>query len=618
MTRSSVLRVCRAGDRAGAEALFHRAKGATRVAAPQAAAGARGPLANRRAPILALATVAALPSLACGPSTSALSGGADGPVPIAAPDTTLEDPGVEPRPAGERAGVDVHHYDLRIDLTDPASGTFRGDATLTLDRLAPGAWVPLDFAGLEIEQVTVNGDDARFVRDGSLLRIDTSGASPEGLEIRVRYGGAPLDGLFFGEDADLQPAIFADNWPNRARWWFPSSDHPADKATVRFTVRVPAGFAVVANGYELDRRDAGGVTTWVWETDEDAPIPPYTMVIGVARFERRGLGRSACGSAPVGVASGCADVSVWALSGDGDYGAERFSRAPDMLDFYTELVGPYPYEKLAHVESSTRFGGMENSSAIFYGRGGWEGRRMGEGVIAHETAHQWFGDAITPASWYHLWVSEGFASYFGPLYFESRDGVDAFRERMEGIARTAKTSDVIGQAIVDSTTNDLFELLNANNYQKGAWVLHMLRGLLGDDVFFEAVRDYYARHLHAAASTADVQGAFERASGRDLSEFFDQWVRSPGYPDFAITWRIDGDELVMDVRQRQPAAWPAFTAMVEIEVRRRGGTTFRLPVEIEGRSQTLRFGGMGDVVDLAFDPDGWILKDVEVTRAGER
>jgi aminopeptidase N len=531
-----------------------------------------------------------------------------------APPEALEEPGVEPRPAATRSGIDVRHYDIKLDVTDPASGTFQGDVTLTLRRLNVDDWISLDFAGLTIERVDVDGTEGRFVRTGSLLRVDVSDAPAEDVAVRIRYAGAPTNGLFFGEDANLEPAVFADNWPNRARWWFPSNDHPADKATVRFTVTVPPGFSVVANGYELDRRDGTGETTWVWETDADAPIPPYAMVVGIARFERRGLAPAACGLAPVGVSSGCADMSVWALAGDGDYGADRFSRGPDMVDFYSEVVGPYPYEKLAHVESSTRFGGMENSSAIFYGRGGWEARRMGEGVIAHETAHQWFGDAVTPASWYHLWVSEGFASYFGPLYFESRDGVEAFRERMEAAGRTAKNSDVIGQAIIDSTSNNLYDLLNANSYQKGAWVLHMLRGLLGDEVFFQAIREYYARHLHGAASTDDVQAALERASGRTLDEFFEQWVRSPGYPDLGITWSISSDELVLDIRQRQAPSWPAFTMMAEIEVRRRGGTTFRLPVEIEGRSQTLRFGGMSDVVEVVFDPDAWILKDVEVTR----
>lgn len=601
------------------------AHGAARTPGPQAARLRRSFKAG------ALALLLGLSVQGCGLTTISMGAGVPAGRPSAAASVetpaavpiSLPDPGVELRTAEDRTGIDVTHYDIQLDVTDPATGAFRGDVTLSLDLEAGRTSIDLDFAGLDIESVEVDGVTTSFLRDGAVLRIGPLAppAMPQpmgaarSLDVRIRYGGAPIDGLFFGEDADLEPAVFADNWPNRARWWFPANDHPSDKASVRFTVRVPAGYGVIANGYRLDVREAGETSTHVWETDRSAPIPAYTMVVGIARFESRELAAAACGNAPVGAARGCADVSVWALPGDGDYGAEIFARAPDMVDFYSELIGPYPYEKLAHVESSTRFGGMENSSAIFYGRGAWEGRRLGEGVIAHETAHQWFGDAVTPASWFHLWVSEGFASYFGPLYFEARDGAEVFRERMEAIAETAKSSNVIGQAIVDSTSNNLFDLLNANSYQKGARVLHMLRGLLGDEVFFAGIRDYYARHLHDVADTEDVRAAFERVSGRDLEDFFTQWVYSPGYPDLAIAWSIEGDELVLDIRQRQAPSWPTFTMMAEIEVKRRGGTTFRLPIELAGRAQTLRFRGMEDVVDVAFDPDGWILKDVEVHRS---
>ncbi|MCG8466841.1 MAG: M1 family metallopeptidase, partial [Gemmatimonadetes bacterium] len=411
---------------------------------------------------------------------------------------------------------------------------------------------------------------------------------------------------------------FADNWPNRARWWFPSNDHPADKATVRFDVTAPVGWAVVANGRlseVVPLRTRANRTRWVWETDPDAPIPPYAMVIGLARFERSSIGAAACGMAPaVAPEGGYAAVEVWALAGDGAYGTERFSRAADMLDFYTELIGPYPYEKLAHVESSTRFGGMENSSAIFYARAGWEGRRMGEGVIAHETAHQWFGDSVTPASWYHLWVSEGFASYFGPLYFEARDGVERFRELMASSRETATTSDVVGQAILDSTSNQLFDLLNRNNYQKGAWVLHMLRARLGDDVFFRAIRDYYERHEHGVADTDDVRAAFERASGDDLAAYFDQWVARPGHPRLAITWRPVSDDLVLTIAQTQPSDWPTFALDFEIEIRGGARDGERESISISDRESAVTIVGAGSATGIAFDPDVEVLATAEVRR----
>jgi len=549
------------------------------------------------------------------------------PTPIPAQRVTLEaptalpEPGVELRSAAERGGFDAHHYDLVIDLSRPESGEFEATATVRGDVAAGADRIALDFAGLDIRSVDVDGEPVAFERDRAVLRIGPFEPAARTRAFRIVYGGAPEDGLFFGEDANGDPAVFADNWPNRARWWFPSNDHPADKATVRFEVTVPTGFEVIANGALEESRPTGsGHTTWVWRSDPAVPIPSYTMVIGVARFERRPLGSAACDRSPAAPPSptspdgACADVSIWALAGDGDYGAQRFSRAPDMLDYYTELVGPYPYEKLAHVESSTRFGGMENSSAIFYGRGGWEARSMGEGVIAHETAHQWFGDAVSPASWYHLWVSEGFASYFGPLYFEARDGADAFRTLMRGSRETALTSGVVGQAIVDSTSNQLFDLLNANNYQKGSWVLHMLRRKLGDEDFFRGVRAYYRDHRHAEAETEDVRAALERASGQDLETFFEQWVYSPGHPQLEIEWTGEGSALVLSIVQVQPDDWPTFTFDFDVQIEGGIRAGEHMTIRMSSREETAHISGAADATGLTFDPDVNVLATANIRR----
>ncbi|WP_420633673.1 M1 family metallopeptidase [Candidatus Palauibacter sp.] len=550
------------------------------------------------------------------------------PTPIQAGQETLDaasttpEPGMELRRASDRGAYDIAHYDLELDFGRPASGRFGAVATLRGDLAAGADRVDLDFIGLEVASVLVDGAPAEFGRGGSILTIGPfePSAAVSQREIRIEYGGVPENGLFFGEDRDGEPAVFADNWPNRARWWFPSNDHPLDKATVRFEILAPEGYAVIGNGRLVETRpEPAGGTTWIWETDPAVLIPSYTMVVGMARFERRALGQGGCGLSPAaprkpGAGEACADVSVWALAGDGDYGAERFARAPDMLDYYSELIGPYPYEKLAHVESSTRFGGMENSSAIFYGRGAWEERRMGEGVIAHETAHQWFGDAVSPASWSHLWVSEGFASYFSPLYFEARDGVEAFRSLMRASREVAVGSDVVGQAIVDSSSNQLFDLLNRNNYQKGAWVLHMLRRHLGDEAFFRGIRDYYGRHLHGVALTGDVRAAFERAAGQELGWFFDQWVHAPGHPQLAIDWGAEASDLLVSIRQVQPPDWPAFTLDLDFVVEGGGADGRRANVRMETREATLRIPNAADAEDLLFDPDVSVLATAEIRR----
>ena len=156
-----------------------------------------------------------------------------------------------------------------------------------------------------------------------------------------------------------------------------------------------------------------------------------------------------------------------------------------MVNFFSTKVGPFPYEKLANVQSSTRFGGMENASAIFYSQEAIAKGKNIESTVSHEIAHQWFGDSVTEKEWHHLWLSEGFATYFGALFFEQSDGRDNFIERMEKSKKRIFQSKVTDRPIVDYEVRDLFKLLNSNNYPKGAWVLHMLRGLLGDEIFLE-------------------------------------------------------------------------------------------------------------------------------------
>ena len=551
----------------------------------------------------------AIAALASG--TAAL--GAQEPAPIPA--------GVAPPPGLYAPGVDVVHYDVEIGLgIDSDRIEARAALRVAVDAYAPT--LPLDFTGLEITAVTVDGRTAPYTHADGVLRIPLSGTTPhDSVDVTVAYRGVPDDGLIIRDNLHDARAVFVDNWPNRTRFWLPSVDHPADKATVRFTVHAPAAWKVVANGHLLvdagpTPADAlgppGDRRTWVWEVG--VPVSPYNMVIGAADLEVRTVGLAACGRAPASRRQdGCVEVTTWIFPEDVGKAEPSFRRAAQMVDFFTETVGDFPFEKLANVQSATRFGGMENASAIFYSEQSIASGRDMEGTVSHEIAHQWFGDAVTEASWNHLWLSEGFATYFGALFFEAADGVESFRARMEQSRQRLLGSADVERPVVDPEETDLFALLNDNNYPKGGWILHMLRGMLGDDAFFRGIRAYYRDHVHTAVLSEDFQASLEDASGRDLEWFFAQWLHQPGYPVFDVSERwVPGSDgtgyAEVTLRQVQKAEWPRF----------------RVPLDFcwgDGAARVCReatAGSARDILRFAFDerppgpvmvdPDGWVLK----------
>jgi aminopeptidase N len=548
--------------------------------------------------------------------------------------------GVVPPPGPYAPGFDALHY--QIEMTVPETGT-RIDA---LARIAIAIVPPrqdtlrLDLTGLRVREVfTATGTRATALStpfrqaDGRLfLPVPAGAAVGDTLHVNVVYGGDPDDGLIIRDNVHGDRGAFGDNWPNRARFWFPSIDHPSDKATVSFAIRAPAGWQVLANGRRADggapprvspAGQAGRGTgtsvaeltavpaDGVWRYQMPVPIPTYLMVFGAARFAVAPVSDCANGGVTAARPDHCVAVSSWAFPRDSANAARAFRRGGEMVEFYARMVAPFPYTKLAHAQSATRFGGMENAGAIFYSeRAIAEGRDI-EGTVAHETAHQWFGNAITPHDWSHLWLSEGFATYYGALFFEHADGPARFREMMDNTRRSYLGSQVHHLAIVDTLAipgNNLLQLLNANSYQKGGLVLHMLRGLLGDDVFFDGVRRYYRAHEHGTAVTGDLRHALEVRSGERLGWFFDQWLFSPGHPVLRTSrrWDASAREVVVEIEQVQDAAWPTFRFPVEIEFTTPAGVV-RRSGEVSGRRATFRFPLPAAPSDMRLDPDGWLL-----------
>lgn len=496
------------------------------------------------------------------------------------------------------AWLDALEYHIRLNIPE-ASDDISAEATIdfALKADAPREF-PLDFSALDVDGVTVNGRAAEFRRTEGHLLVALAGThkSGERLNVSIKYHGHPTDGLFFKRNKFGDRTVFADNWPNRAHHWFPSLDHPYDKAKVEFDVTAPARYEVVANGRLVETtslQNGARLTRW----REDVDIPVYCMAVGATEFSVLDAG-----------AFGGTRLSYYLYPKDRDKGLRDYGRALNIAEFFERTVGPYPYEKLALVQSSTQFGGMENSSNIFFDENSYDGTGKLEGTVAHEIAHQWFGDSVTESDWHHLWLSEGFATYFGALFFEHADGRERFLEVMRGTReRYMKDADAVSRPVIDPSVTDLFKLLNRNNYDKGAWVLHMLRHVVGDEKFFAAVRDYYQNHRDRNALTDDFRRASELRSGRQLEWFFREWLQEPGFPAYEAAWHWDERSKSLRLRVRQTQTGAPFRMPLDVEFRV-GGSALRRTIEVGERDSTFDFKLDARPGSVALDPDEWVLK----------
>jgi aminopeptidase N len=244
---------------------------------------------------------------------------------------------------------------------------------------------------------------------------------------------------------------------------------------------------------------------------------------------------------------------------------------------------------------------------------------MNEGLIAHETAHQWFGDAVTEREWSHVWLSEGFATYFSALWTEHAHGETAFRHDMASIRTTVleDQGSVPSRPVIDTAQRDLMALLDRNSYEKGGFVLHMLRRQVGDSAFFRALRAYYATHRDGTALTDDLQHAMEQAAGQQLAWFFDQWLRRPGYPDVDVTWSHDPSSHQVTLDIRQGPRYGAYRFPLTVEVQGADGdsrkATVLVPAELYARL-TLPGGAESGAAPKAIvaDPDVDLLARIVV------
>jgi aminopeptidase N len=513
-------------------------------------------------------------------------------------------------------GIDVRSYQLALQVSD-SSDVIRVHQDIYFYRKDPTACIAFDLVGqatnsgqgvitgMKVTECIFQGVNVPFIHDQDKLFLKLPESQVKAIDdetelhLELSFKGIPANGLIIGSNMYGDRTFFADNWPNRAHHWFACNDHVSDKAGFNVTVHAPEKYEVVANGILVDTRMEKGMK--VHQFESGIPLPVKVMVVGIADLVLKTF--ETVNDVPISGAVYPQNQSKALYD---------LALSPQILRFYTDIFGAYPFEKLVGVQSTTMFGGMENAGCIFYDEKALNGKRTSETLIAHEIVHQWFGNSATESDWSHLWLSEGFATYFTNVYIERTKGVEAFQKQLK--KDRDRVIDFYGyyqHPLVDTSYSNLMELLNANAYQKGGWVLHMLRRKLGDELFFRGIKHYYARNEISIASSADFLKAMEEVSGQDLDAFFKQWAYTAGHPILEVKGTPNGLAYALIVRQIQ--AEGAFQFPLTVKLLLKNGQTIEKTIEVTEKSNQFKFDTKSPVESVLFDPNCDLLFELRAS-----
>jgi aminopeptidase N len=467
--------------------------------------------------------------------------------------------------------IDIIHYAFELKLSDE-SDEISGKATIqVLFKTNDIRQVRLDLInktterlekGMVVESIIYNNVKVAFTHQQDVLFIQLGGAAEKDKisTIVIKYKGVPADGLRIGPTKYGDRSFFNENWPNRARHWLPTVDHPYDKATSEFIVTAPVKYKVISNGLLQEESQINKefkLTHW----KQSVPVSCWLFVLGVAEFAVQQVGKFDGKS-----------IETWVYPKDREAGFHDFANpTKQVLQYYTDYVGPYAYEKLANIQTPSVNGGMETSSAIFYGEALVNGKydtRL-RNVVIHEIAHQWFGNAVTESTWDDAWLSEGFATFFTLLFLENAYGHE---EYIEGVKKARKTVFDLQKkdtafSIVANRSAETGPVTSGLTYQKGAWILHMLRERIGHDNFRKGIQAYYRKYFNANASTNDFILEMEKVSNQNLKPFFNQWLNKPDILKIYGRWEYDTKtkQVIITLNQTQNSDF-SFEVPIEFQV----------------------------------------------------
>jgi len=481
--------------------------------------------------------------------------------------------------------------------------------------------------GMTVTAVSSGGRALKFQHENDRLHVDLPRAFQPGdrYEFAVSYHGVPATGILIANNKYGDRSFVSNPWPNKARNYLAVVDHPSAKAPAVTMVTAPRHYQVISNGRLMEETDLpNDLRHTVWK--ESNPICPCLMSLGVAPFAVDYFGEYH------GI-----PLSSWVYPQEREVSFKGFrAYTQPVLEFFIDHIGPFSYEKLAQVEANGIGGGMELASSIFYGYGA---NGPGRQLIAHEMAHQWFGDSAAEKDWDDVWLSEGFATYFALLYQEFADGHDAFlgalkRSKEQAIRYAVANPD---STIVHNNLADFSKVIanNAQIYQGGAQVLHNIRGVLGTNTFWAGIRLYYSRFQNSNANSDDFRRAMQDAcasagdecpaAGKDLIWLFHELLNRGGVLRVRGSWHYDAGAKQVEVTLDQVQSSGLYEMPIEVAITlmetppaggrggRGGAPPQPQPVEhvqvmpLNQQHQVFRFPAESEPVSVELDPNAWVM-----------
>ena len=498
----------------------------------------------------------------------------------------------------EKIDVTYYRIDLNIDIdAEEIDGSVLVNGWIGMDQ--PDS-IELDFADeMIVDSVKFYGELCPFVHESDYLKVPAPETTiPEGysFSVEVFYHGTPpytgFGAFNFDTHANIDH-IWTLSEPYGARDWWPCKDDPSDKAdSVDIIITVPEEQIVASNGILVSETNVGNERKqYHWQ--ETYPICTYLISVTTYPY-------TVWQDEYIAMNGDTLPLNYYVYPDHYESVYDNYLLTNDMMEVFAQRFGEYPFmgEKYGHAEFG-RGGGMEHQTLTSLGG-------SSQWLIAHELGHQWWGDLVTCASFHHIWLNEGFARFSEAIWEEAYNGIQAYKDYWQSHEYYGP-----GTIFVENP-NSVGNIFDGNlSYNKAGWIVHMLRGVMGDSLFFESLQSYvYHDSLaYGAVTTEDFQTVCENVSGLNLGDFFQQWIYGEYYPQYAVSWEmLDTDELIVNIEQTQN--WQTFRMPIQFNVTT-PTETLSFTVENESTYETYNLGLIGaDVIDVKLDPDNWILKDV--------